>query len=228
MDLSIQSLSLIAALAICAYLTFLCSTPPNPNPKQGTVEEDRIAPYANPSKAVGFKVSFFWLYHTLLVLFPDNRSRFCMNPELLNKNLFSWTWASVTFIVVIFIAAPIRLLAYSQLGKNFTFRLEKPKNLVKNGLYAYVQHPSYPSLLLVVAAGSFFWLRLDGVAACLLPSFLVMIKSLSEILALGIIAVVGFGVWLRVKDEEAMLKKEFGKEWIEYHSKTKRFIPWVI
>jgi protein-S-isoprenylcysteine O-methyltransferase Ste14 len=45
---------------------------------------------------------------------------------------------------------------------------------------------------------------------------------------LVIIGVFGlFGVGTRVKDEEAMLKREFGREWEEYHRKTKRFIPGI-
>ena len=34
-------------------------------------------------------------------------------------------------------------------------------------------------------------------------------------------------VWERVKDEEAMLKREIGTEWEEYHRRTARFIPGV-
>ncbi len=33
--------------------------------------------------------------------------------------------------------------------------------------------------------------------------------------------------WVRVKDEEAMLKRELGKEWVEYYRTTARFIPGV-
>jgi protein-S-isoprenylcysteine O-methyltransferase Ste14 len=45
---------------------------------------------------------------------------------------------------------------------------------------------------------------------------------------LVIMGVLGlFGVGIRVKDEEAMLKREFGREWEEYHRKTKGFIPGI-
>jgi protein-S-isoprenylcysteine O-methyltransferase Ste14 len=31
--------------------------------------------------------------------------------------------------------------------------------------------------------------------------------------------------WKRVHEEEAMMKETFGKEWEEWHKRTKRFIP---
>jgi protein-S-isoprenylcysteine O-methyltransferase Ste14 len=33
---------------------------------------------------------------------------------------------------------------------------------------------------------------------------------------------------LRVRDEEKMLKEKFGKEWENWHSRTARFIPWIV
>ena len=36
-----------------------------------------------------------------------------------------------------------------------------------------------------------------------------------------------WGVRARVRDEEAMLKRKFGKEWEEWHARTKRFVPGI-
>jgi protein-S-isoprenylcysteine O-methyltransferase Ste14 len=35
-------------------------------------------------------------------------------------------------------------------------------------------------------------------------------------------------LFTRVKDEEEMLKGQFGKEWEEWHRSTKRFIPGIL
>lgn len=44
----------------------------------------------------------------------------------------------------------------------------------------------------------------------------------------GVIMVNGLIIaWKRVTEEEMMLKKTFGKEWEDWHKKTKRFIPGV-
>lgn len=41
---------------------------------------------------------------------------------------------------------------------------------------------------------------------------------------LTVLAVFGLiSIWVRVQDEEAMLREEFGREWEEYHRRTKRF-----
>lgn len=48
-----------------------------------------------------------------------------------------------------------------------------------------------------------------------------------KVVGVGMIA---FGAELirrRVMDEEGMLRGSFGKEWEEWHGRTKRFIPFV-
>ncbi|KUJ10288.1 uncharacterized protein LY89DRAFT_723540 [Mollisia scopiformis] len=229
MDISPQSLSLIAALTITAYLTSLCAKTPNPNPPTPTVK-DRIALLTSTSKSSRYALILLWFSHCTLILFPSSRSRsnICLNPDLLNESLFAWSPTSITFVLVIFIAAPIRLLAYKQLGTNFTFRLQRPGRLVRDGLYKYVQHPSYTTLFAVQVASAFFWLRVDGVAACFLPGVLVRIRGVSEVVAMGFTVVMMLGMGVRVRDEEEMLRREFGREWVEWHERTKRFVPGII
>jgi protein-S-isoprenylcysteine O-methyltransferase Ste14 len=150
----------------------------------------------------------------------------------LNEKLFTWSSATILYAIVVMTSAPIRLLAYRQLGKNFTFQLATPSKLTTTGLYHYVQHPSYITLMGVTFAWIFFSLRVDGVIACIMPGFLwswvVAVPWLSESWGGILLALTGWGLWIRVQDEEAMLKAEFGKEWEVWHGKTKRFIPGVI
>lgn len=224
MNLSFSSTSLVTAFTLSGYLAYRCAQNPNPNPTNAKVT-DRIGILTELASASRYLLASIWLYHIILILFPENRANICLHPELLNENLFTWSRGSVIFLIVIFIAAPIRLLAYKNLGKNFTFRLEKPKNLVKDGLYAYVQHPSYTTIFLVQVGCLCFWGRFDGVSACFLPASFVGIRWNSEIAGVVIAVGTAWILWERVKDEEAMLKREFGKEWIEYHSRTSRFLP---
>lgn len=150
-----------------------------------------------------------------------------MNPDLLNQDLFSWSSYTISFIALMFVAAPIRLLAYAQLGENFTFQLAKPTRLVKTGMYRYVQHPSYAPLFLMTSAICLFMMRLDGVAACVLPSVFVSVRWLSFTGGIATSSIALASMTVRVRDEEQMLQKEFGEEWEAYHRKTKRFIPGV-
>jgi protein-S-isoprenylcysteine O-methyltransferase Ste14 len=166
-------------------------------------------------------------YESALILFPEYHAKMCLNPDALNPALLQWSWYTSTFVIIVLIFAPLRLSAYAGLGKNFTFALAKPNKLITTGIYRYVQHPSYTGLVLLL--GVWYWtlMRLDGAAACLLPFRIVHIKALSLVSSFLMSSVTLAGLWVRVKDEETMMEKEFGKEWVEYHSKTKRFIPGV-
>ena len=104
---------------------------------------------------------------------------------------------------------------------------------MKTGLYTYVQHPSYSANWLISTSNVALLMRLDGVLGCVLPSRAVKWGmghggvGVWPAILLGA-AMKGLHVtWIRVKDEEAMLKREFGREWEEYHRRTARFIPGV-
>lgn len=65
---------------------------------------------------------------------------------------------------------------------------------------------------------------------CWLPEWIVQ----SEGVGMGMAVAVGVGfvggLWglrVRVRDEERMLRARFGKEWELWHARTKRFVPGV-
>jgi len=125
---------------------------------------------------------------------------------------------------------PLRLLCYYTLGPNFTFQLATPGRLTTIGLYAYLQHPSYTFQIIVLLAYTFLTLRRDGAVGCWLPGWVVE----SEQIGIGIKAALGMGLvgglWglaIRVRDEERMLRERFGREWEDWHKRTKRFVPGV-
>jgi len=67
--------------------------------------------------------------------------------------------------------------------------------------------------------------RLDGILACWLPTFLV--KGKYVWMVVGVVRIGRFG-YMRVRDEEKMLRETFGEEWEAYHARTARFIPGLI
>lgn len=230
------TLALAVSFLLAAYLTYRCLTPPNPNPLGpiDSLPEDTVAPGPGIIQARRFIPISLWIPHVLLTLFyPSPAAVLCPNSDNLSSSLFTWSSYTTVVVVTIVIAAPIRLLAFRQLGQNFTFRLAKPQELVKTGLYAYIQHPSYTTHWLILVSNIALLLRLDGVLGCVLPSWAVRWGMGSG--GIGIwpallvwLGLLGFyAIWIRVKDEEAMLKREFGREWEEYHQRTKRFIPGV-
>lgn len=236
MDLSTPNLTLFLSLCTTTYLSYRAFRPPNPAPaKPHHTDRLRLAANIDTISIRRVVALTLWLFHLVLVLFPSQRSAgsfLCLNPELLNKDLFTWSPLSIAYVTVVFIFAPVRLLAYRQLGKNFTFQLAAPSKLTTTGLYHYVQHPSYTTLMGVSFAWLLFSLRSDGVTACIMPGrfwgWVVGVKWMNEFWGCVVVCFTLMGVRMRVKDEEAMLKTEFGKEWEVWHAQTKRFIPGII
>ncbi|PBP16127.1 isoprenylcysteine carboxyl methyltransferase [Diplocarpon rosae] len=221
----VSSVLLSFTTLVVIYLTLQCYTPPNPAPVCDT--EDRIFPFAGDFFLLIRRLTFavLGLYHAILMLYPNSPPTvLCPNPSNLNPSLFTWTTHSMICFGIVFIAAPIRLLAFAQLGKNFTFKLAKPQQLVTGGLYAYVQHPSYTTLAIVALSNWRMFERADGVIGCWMSAELVQ-SVWWDVAGCGLVAVAFWILSLRVMDEEKMLKSTFGKDWEIWHQKTKRFVP---
>jgi protein-S-isoprenylcysteine O-methyltransferase Ste14 len=153
----------------------------------------------------------------------------CPRPNNPNPALFSWTFTSVTALLLVLTGAYVRLSAFGGLGRNFTFHLTVPGELVTTGTYSWVQHPSYTGHLAVIAGCAMLFMRWDGAPACWIEeSTLVGLSGWGSALWASFM---GFSVWMiltRVKDEEDMLSLTFGKKWEDWNRSTKRFIPGLV
>jgi len=81
------------------------------------------------------------------------------------------------------------------------------QTLVTTGVYGYIQHPMYTAVLLVAAG---------------LP--LLLRSSWALLVALVIISP---AVWIRIREEEALLADAFGESHRAYQSRTRRLIPFI-
>lgn len=89
----------------------------------------------------------------------------------MNTALISWSAAtSVPLALILCVGVPIRLVSYASLGKNFTFDLAVPDRLITDGIYQYVQHPSYTGTLVLLFSNTMLLLRIDGALSCWIPS----------------------------------------------------------
>jgi protein-S-isoprenylcysteine O-methyltransferase Ste14 len=84
--------------------------------------------------------------------------------------------------------------------------IQQSHHLITTGLYRYIRHPLYLGMTSSVLGLSFLFRSWIGLA--------VMIPIL-------------VGLLLRMKDEEAMLHKEFGREWETYCKQSWRLIPYL-
>jgi protein-S-isoprenylcysteine O-methyltransferase Ste14 len=118
---------------------------------------------------------------------------------------------SISFVLGLIIAASgitIRLWAISTLGKFFhsTVKCVEGQNLIENGPYRYIRHPSYSGALLSILGLS------------------VMLETYWSLLLSVVLLFPAY--YYRIWNEEKLLKTVFSKYQI-YSEKTHRLIPYI-
>jgi protein-S-isoprenylcysteine O-methyltransferase Ste14 len=100
-------------------------------------------------------------------------------------------------------------LTHKALGKMWSHSLDlrEDHKLVTSGIYEKIRHPMYTA----------FWVWAIG-AAFLLPNWIA-----------GVSGMIGFGTlfFLRVGQEEEMMRAEFGQEYDEYIKRTSKVFPGI-
>jgi len=154
----------------------------------------------------GFYRFFAWECILLLLL---------LNVEVWFINPFSW-YQSISWILLFVSFVPliygVRALhsrgeaVESRVNDTSLYAFEKTTNLVTAGIYAYIRHPLYSSLLLL-AWGIFFK------APSLTGSMIVLVATTFLIAT--------------ARADEAECIQFFGEDYQQYMRKTKRFIPFL-
>ncbi|KAF2097876.1 hypothetical protein NA57DRAFT_76677 [Rhizodiscina lignyota] len=230
---------IVLGLAVFAInvLWSICSAPPQgtaAEPARGTVKDHIGRPiHGGIYQLAALSHATTGLYYAIVIYaYPSPPRLICPQSgfaRISNPELFTWSpFLATALFLAIFIAAPIRIAAFRNLGTNFTFMLREPDRLVTTGVHAYMQHPSYTALAILMNAMLWIHVRFDGLAACWIPPSLLqpLIMVQPYMMVGGSIAIMGM-FYVRVRDEERMLKASFGKTWEEYNRQTKRFIPGV-
>jgi protein-S-isoprenylcysteine O-methyltransferase Ste14 len=98
--------------------------------------------------------------------------------------------------------------ARAALGRMYSGQvtIQKSHQLIKAGLYRYIRHPVYLGMLCSALGLSFLFRSWIGLVA--------MVPIL-------------VGLLFRIRDEEVVLHKEFGSEWVTYCQQSWRFIPYL-
>ena len=123
---------------------------------------------------------------------------------------YAANWILIT-VGTLTLLATLRLfrLTHKALGKMWSHSLDlrEDHTLVTSGIYEKVRHPMYTA----------FWMWAIG-AAFLLPNWVA-----------GFSGLVGFGTlfFLRVGQEEQMMRDQFGEEYDAYMKRTKRIFPGI-
>lgn len=171
-----------------------------------------------------------------------------LNPK---KVKFPTKYATSFFLVTI-LGASWRIWCFRTLDKFFTFRLQvqDDQKVIKTGPYRYLAHPSYlgQSVNVIGSVGGTYgpfnvWMNMLNTKTI---GTIKMIKQLQFLFGKRIvlnprllaqvaacvlsIAYLGHQYWLlqiRIPDEEAMLRKRFGKEYDEYLSRRWKVVPFI-
>ena len=220
-------------IGIAGYCSELSASPPNPNStKDNDQPPDRIKFLTGYfMTAVGRAYTIATSYHSIIVLvdYYDSTytSHICPLYVSLNPILFQWNAISVSSILSIFAGTCMRLSAYGELGRNFTFQLAAPDHLVTTGIYYWIQHPSYIGLTMVIGGFMSSFFRWDATPGCWTNGF-TLLDGWGFIMSTTMTGFMFCVLLIRVRDEEKMLRGEFGKEWERWSRSTSRFIPGLI
>ncbi|KAL3463721.1 hypothetical protein BJX64DRAFT_256760 [Aspergillus heterothallicus] len=250
--LSVPRLSYTTALLTSVYLIRRVLQDPNPpskTPPSPPIDSKSQSTSAVPKSDFLFAAGYWLtpvpyinlytavaLYHALLSFLPESqRPAVCPNyaspTSSLNKGLFAWTPYTLITVTALILSGALRIAAYANLGRAFTFHLTTPSGLVTTGLHGYIRHPSYTALILNLIAMVSLFFRHDGVISCFGPGSGTNLDTLRYAveICMKAWAVLVLPIWffMRVRQEEGMLERVFGEEWVEYARKTRRFVPFV-
>ena len=128
------------------------------------------------------------------------------NLPLLSKQEFFQS-AMISWIGVLFCAAGLLLLLWSLISFGKSFRVgidtEHPDKLITTGVFAFSRNPIYVAFAMILI-GQFL----------IFPNWILLVYMMA-------------GVWLfhrQVLREEDYLKKHYGKEYVEYSNRVRRYL----
>ena len=149
----------------------------------------------------------FLSWECILWLFASNY-RFWFDEPLSAHQIFSWLLLLVAIYPVI--AGTIQLKKKGNQGKiredQTLFQFEKTSRLVDTGIYKYIRHPLYVSLIILTWG--------------------IFMKNTTTFLFLTSVLSTAFLYVTAILDEKECVQY-FGKEYQEYRKRTKMFIPFL-
>ncbi len=192
-------LELTAKVVWCIFIVLWAAIRWRPNRKSRATAKSVTT--RTLSERFSMVVSSFGLgYIPATWIFTDFLDGFDYEPNLI---------LIVVGIAVLLVSLRLFRTTHKALGKMWSHSLDlrQDHKLVTTGIYEKVRHPMYTA----------FWAWAVG-AAFLLPNWVA-----------GFSGIVGFGTlfFLRVGQEEEMMRKQFGSEYDQYMKRTKRILPGV-
>lgn len=152
--------------------------------------------------------SRFFAFEAILALVVVNAPRWFAEP-LRTQQVVSWLILTVSAVFLVWGVVLLRRFGRSRPRTEGApeFQWENTTNVVTTGIYRYIRHPMYSSLLFLTWGA--------------------LLKSVSTgTFALAVIATVALAATARVEESENLAR--FGDEYREYMKRTRRFVPFVV
>jgi protein-S-isoprenylcysteine O-methyltransferase Ste14 len=149
----------------------------------------------------------FFAWEAIALLFATNVDRWFTDPFSL-RQIVSWILLVMSLLLVLEAVRLFKLVGRPQRNADESgdYTFEKTTRLVMVGIYRWIRHPMYSSLLLLAWA--------------------IFLKDPSVIAAIEAAAATGLLVATAKADEREDIMK-FGDPYVEYMRRTRRFVPWV-
>ncbi|MGD8402655.1 MAG: isoprenylcysteine carboxylmethyltransferase family protein [Anaerolineales bacterium] len=150
----------------------------------------------------------FFAWESILLLFLLNVEQWFVDPFSWQQ-LIAWTLLFASLVPLIFGVRSLRERgrpARERTGDPSLLAFEKTTTLVTTGVYAYIRHPLYSSLLLLTWGTYFKTLSLSSTALALVATTFLIATA---------------------RADEAECIRFFGGVYQEYMQRTKRFIPYL-
>ncbi|HAQ37983.1 MAG TPA: isoprenylcysteine carboxylmethyltransferase family protein [Saprospiraceae bacterium] len=149
----------------------------------------------------------FWSWECIILLFSYNYPYWFTNPFSVVQ-IISWVFLILSAYLVMAGDFMLKRAGNSQKTRedHDLYKFEKTTQLVDTGIYRYIRHPMYASLMFLTWG---IWLKN--------PGWLFLIAAAFSTVLLYITAVL----------DEKECKVYFGLPYQEYMKKTKRFIPYI-
>lgn len=113
-------------------------------------------------------------------------------------------WGMYIGLLLSAIGALMVILGWKEIYKHYWSKEEGRRRLVTKGIYAYIRHPQYTGFLLITLGMLVEWVTIP--LLIMYPILMILYYRLA-------------------KKEERDMKREFGREYIEYKRRTSMFLP---
>ena len=153
----------------------------------------------------GFYRFFSW--ECILWLLVINVKYWFDNPFMI-RQLFSWLFLFISIYFVISGVLLLKKIGKPVQGRNEEglYSFEQTSNLVDTGIFKYIRHPLYSSLLLLTWGIFLKNITIETLISCLLSTLF---------------------LYLTARADEKECIQYFGKQYADYMRRTKRFIPFI-